>query len=309
MPDERSQTERSSLRDGAEGVTVRPLRDLHEYRQCLTLQELTWGEDFVEKVPPLLMKVVDRNGGVVGGALNGEGELLGFVFGIAGLEHGRSWHWSHMLAVHPESRGRGLGRRLKLFQRDFLLEHGLDLAKWTYDPLVARNAHLNFNRLGVESDDYVVNMYGEETGSRLHQGLGTDRFVVRWELESERTRRSVSGERREPSGDCADAPAVVERGNGAGPMPVTSSVDGSEAVRVEIPRDIQRIRDESPDAASAWREATRRAFRRYLQAGYSVDGLLRTNDGRCFYVLRDPAAFADTSRPSRRHDREPEREG
>lgn len=274
-------------RDAGDLVTVRPLRDLGEYRQCLTLQELTWGEDFVEKVPPLLMKVVHQNGGVVGGAVNGDRNVLGFVFGIAGFEDGRAWHWSHMLAVRPEARGRGLGRRLKLFQREQLLDRGMDRALWTYDPLVARNAHLNFNRLGVEVDEYVVNMYGEETGSRLHAGLGTDRFVVRWELDSERTRRTVSGERREPAAKLADAPAVVEHGDAGSSPPVSSPFSDSTVVRVEVPTDIQGVKESEPEAASEWREATRRAFRHYLDAGYGVDGLLRTGDGRCFYVLSE----------------------
>lgn len=285
MVDERDEAKDRSLPEHGDGVTVRPLRDLHEYRQCLTLQELTWGEDFVEKVPPLLMKVVHRNGGLVAGALDQEGDLLGFVFGIAGRQDGRSWHWSHMLAVRPEARGHGLGRRLKLFQREFLLEHDLDLAKWTYDPLVARNAHLNFNRLGVEADEYVVNMYGEETGSRLHQGLGTDRFVVRWDLMSERTLQSIVGHRNGPSGDDTDAPAVVEARDDGEPRPVPSELPETDVVRVEVPRDIQRLKGESPPTAAAWREATRKVFRHYLGSGYGIDGLQRTESGRCYYVL------------------------
>lgn len=281
--------ERTELRSGQESsdaVSVRPLRNLAEFRECVTLQELTWGRDFVEKVPPLLMKVVHRNGGVVAGALDGDGRLLGFVFGIAGLDEGRSWHWSHMLAVRPEARGRGLGRRLKLFQRNWLLDHGIDLALWTYDPLVARNAHLNFNRLGVVADEYVVDMYGENTGSRLHDGLGTDRLVVRWDLSSERTLRTVSGERRRPAGTSADAPAAIANGSGERPAPVSSAFPEADVVRVEVPRDIQQLKADSPEAARAWREATRKAFLHYVaDRDFSVEGLLRTGEGRCFYVL------------------------
>lgn len=282
---ERTDTASSAAPATEDDVVCRPLTRLSEYRQCTDLQELTWGENFVEKVPPLLMKVVHQNGGVVAGALNGDGRLLGFVFGIPGLGEERSWHWSHMLAVRPDARGRGLGRRLKLFQRDWLLDHQLDLALWTYDPLVARNAHLNFNRLGVVVDEYVVNMYGEETGSRLHEGLGTDRLVVRWELESARTKRTVSGARRGPPPGASDAPVVVEHADGAASPPTSSSFSEYDLARVEIPRDIQRVKRESPRTARRWRHATRRALRHYLDAGYRVDGLLRTEEKRCFYVL------------------------
>lgn len=285
VSEQQSETGERSPSDSADQAEVRPLGELDEFRQCLTLQELTWGEDFVEKVPPLLMKVVQRNGGLVAGAVDSGGHLLGFVFGIAGLENDRAWHWSHMLAVRPEARGRGLGRRLKLFQREFLLEQGFDLAMWTYDPLVARNAHLNFNRLGVEADEYVVNMYGEETGSRLHRGLGTDRFVVRWELRSDRALQSIAGERRGPLPDSDESPVVVERANGRPSSPSDSFPD-ADAVRVEVPRDIQRVKREAPEAAREWRALTRRAFRHYLGDGYRVDGLLRREDSRLFYVLR-----------------------
>src|ERR1041385_2041149 len=108
--------------------------------------------------------------------------LVGFVFGMTGVERGRLVHWSDMLAVRPDLRDHGIGRRLKEFQRDTLLAMGVGLVYWTFDPLVARNAHLNFNRLGVRVSEYVIDMYGSDTDSALHRGLGTDRFIVAWEI-------------------------------------------------------------------------------------------------------------------------------
>src|SRR5690606_28979184 len=101
------------------------------------------------------------------------------VFGLTGLEHGRLVHWSHMLAVRPEWRDLGVGTRLKAYQREAVARLGVEVIYWSFDPLMARNAHLNLNRLGARVAEYVEDMYGA-TGSTLHAGLGTDRLVVVW---------------------------------------------------------------------------------------------------------------------------------
>src|SRR6201999_2681869 len=106
-------------------------------------------------------------------------------FGLTGVRGGRLVHWSHMLAVAPGARDLGLGTRLKLFQRDLLRELGVLSVLWTYDPLEARNAHLNLNRLGAEVVEYVEDMYAGEMGSDLAEGIGTDRFIVDWRIDGE----------------------------------------------------------------------------------------------------------------------------
>jgi predicted GNAT superfamily acetyltransferase len=125
-----------------------------------------------------LLSVSQKVGGLVAGAFSDAGDLVGFVFGLTGLRGGRIVHWSHMLAVDPDYRDRGVGRRLKLYQRECLRAAGVDRMYWSFDPLVARNAHLNLNRLGVLVEDYVTDMYAD-TGSDLH-AFGTDRFVASW---------------------------------------------------------------------------------------------------------------------------------
>src|SRR5205085_3600896 len=136
----------------------------------------TWGESFAEAVPGSILKICQKVGGVAAGAfeVGGEERLLGFVFGLTGVRHGRLAHWSHMLAVLPEARDLGLGTRLKLYQRDLLLPLGVESVLWTFDPLEARNAHLNLNRLGAEVLEYVEDMYAGELGSELSKGIGTD---------------------------------------------------------------------------------------------------------------------------------------
>lgn len=279
-------------------VTLRSLESLHEFRACVRVQKAVWGEDFIEKVPPLLMMAAQKNGGVAAGAFDEDERLLGFVFGIPGLEDGSPHHWSHMLAVRPDARNLGLGRRLKLLQRRLLLEKGVDDIYWSYDPLVARNAHLNLNRLGARVENYVVNMYGTETGSRLHRGLGTDRLVVHWRLREERVVRSLRGNHHGPPEGSAAAPAVVYRSREeAHAAPSSKEPHDGDAVRIEVPPDIQATKSQAPDAASEWRRHTRRAFRHYLDRGYSVAGLLRLEDPfRCFYVLTEREAGSSDDR-------------
>lgn len=224
-------------------MEIRPLEEWDEYRRCEELQREVWGREFSELAPASLQKIAAGLGGVASGAFTEAGEMVGFVFGLTGPAEDGLLHWSHMLAVRPEHRGRGLGFRLKLHQRDLLLERGVSRARWSYDPLVAANAHFNLNRLGVEVVDYVSDMYGD-TGSELHRGLGTDRFVVEWDLE----RGSAP-------------PARTER-----------PAEASGAERVAIPADVFALREDEPEAAAGWRRRTRRAFRSLLAAGHEVVG-------------------------------------
>lgn len=254
-----------------------------DFEACHDLQNRVWGADFRDVVSPVLMMVIEENGGLVAGAF-GEDRLLGFVFGFTGRQNGTCYHWSHMLAVDPSARGRGLGRRLKLYQREAMLADGIDTVYWTFDPLVARNAHLNLNRLGASIARYVSDKYGSGTGSRLHAALGTDRFVVRWDLDSERVEQALS-EGAAP-GWPDDAAVAVEAVDGDPGRPSRRSpFSDARHVTVEIPRDVQAVKRKSPEAAACWRRATAAALRHYLAADYTVDGLIRTGDARCHYLL------------------------
>jgi predicted GNAT superfamily acetyltransferase len=261
-------------------IDIRPLRTLPELRACVDLQRETWGAEFTDVVPTSILKVSQRVGGVAAGAFDDAGRLLGFVYGITGVEKGRIVHWSDMLAVRPEARNLGLGRRLKEFQRRAVRDVGGVVIYWTYDPLVARNAHLNFNVFGVRASEYVENMYGD-TDSPLHS-TGTDRFIVAWPVPDDEVQRRLA-ETHAAGADrtLLDAPIL----NPSNKTPDTSREIGDRA-RIEIPADITALQESDREQAVAWRHSTRAAFRRALDAGLSVQGFIIDDCAhRGYYLL------------------------
>lgn len=249
------------------------IRDIHsdeELDACVEIQKDTWGRSFSDIVPPSMLQISAKMGGVVAGAFDDRDRLMGLVYGITGLRGGSLAHWSHMLAVRPEVRNRGVGRALKLHQKQRLLSAGVKVMYWTYDPLVSRNAHLNLNRLGAEVDEYVPDMYGQ-SDSELHR-LGTDRFIVRWALDA-----------GPPSGvrgalDSGAPRLLAQPESGGTPWPDAATV------AVGIPSDIEATEADSFSAALAWRTHTRSAFLHYLGDGYRVTGFVPGGDYG-FYVL------------------------
>ena len=268
-------------------IRFRHLEGREDLGGCVELQRKAWGEGFAELVPASILQVSQKVGGLLGGAFEGP-RLLGFVYSLIGVQGGKIVQWSHMLAVDPEARGQGLGRRLKLFQRTELLNRGVHTVFWTFDPLVAQNAHLNVNRLGALIVGYVPNMYGESTGSALHVGGATDRFVVRWDLKSPRVRWAVDGDvAADRSGAVTDAPTIEA------PEPGTVVEDAelpeTDAVRIEIPYDLATAAERDAEHLARWRDTVRHAFLTYLRGGYVVQSFHReSSPRRCFYFLRRP---------------------
>jgi predicted GNAT superfamily acetyltransferase len=189
-----------------------------------------------------------------------------------------------MMAVAPEARDYGLGTRLKLFQRDFLLAQGVEVVEWTFDPLEARNAHLNFNHLGAEVGEYVEDMYADETGSDLWAGIGTDRLILVWRLASERVRQALV-DRRLAAADPFRAVPVVNEGNR-----IPEVTPDLPRLRLEVPENVQELKSADPERAAAWRASTRWAFETYLAREYRVEAFYRDRaSARCFYCLERDA--------------------
>lgn len=268
-------------------LQIRPLAGQGELEACVRLQEEVWGGGFSERVPTSTLKVVARIGGVCAGAFDERGELVGFVFGFAGIEGGAPIHWSHMLAVRPGARGGGIGRALKSHQREVLLERGVTRCYWTFDPLEGRNGWLNLAKLGVVVREYVAHMYGESE-SHLHSGAGTDRFIAVWEMDSERVEDRLAGRETPPrAGDFEDLPLVLDV-DSAGDLPVPAGahrIPSDGPFLLPVPLDLEDMLSRDAGLALRWRAATRPILQEALDGSREVRELIRLGKGVGAYLV------------------------
>jgi chorismate synthase len=259
-------------------VSIRPITSLAEFRACVELQAEVWGPEYTDNAPASLLQIATYVGGIVLGAFTGKDELVGFLFGLTGIDGKEIVHWSHLLGVRDSVRNLGVGRLLKEAQRDALAARGVQRMSWTFDPLVSKNAHLNLNRLGARVVAYVPDMYGTTT-SPLHYGIATDRLIVSVDTSVGAPRFHVF--------DAATTPLPLLTPE---PQDGDATVDTSApppALWIEIPSDIRQVIERAPAAAAEWREVVRGYFQWALQFGYEVKGLQRDPvTARSFYLLR-----------------------
>lgn len=272
-------------------MIIRPLTTFEECRQVAGLEKIVWGyTDAEDVVPPSVLVVSIKRGGLLLGAFDHAGAMKGFVYSMPALKGGRAVQWSHMLGVAPDARGGGLGVRLKLAQREHAMRMGMDLIEWTYDPLQALNAHLNFARLGVVVEEYDENIYGDSS-SPLHRGTPTDRFVAEWRLTTPHVERRLAAPAARLIRDATVMSAVVvnpstKSGDWLGPGQPTLDLAAGRRLLVEIPTGFSDMQLRRPDLALAWRMTTRQIFQTYLNGGYRVvDFLLAREAGRGQYLL------------------------
>ena len=268
--------------------TIRDFSAWSDFEACVELQKHTWGADYDEIVPVNVLRVVQKAGGIAAGAFDHSDALLGFVFGITGVQAGTPVHWSDMLAVHAGTRNKGVGDSLKRYQRAALLKRGVQRVYWTFDPLESRNAYVNFVRLGVTADAYERDVYGA-SHSPLHAGIGTDRLIVTWAIASERVRQRLDS----PAANTKDwkahplvnAPRSEDDHTVCEPPRLDLDVD---YIRIAIPADIQNLKTQALAAAAEWRSHTRAAFEHYLRAGYVVIDYVRERAFGNYVLTRRP---------------------
>jgi predicted GNAT superfamily acetyltransferase len=257
---------------GAASIVIREIQGTPGMRAVEQLQKDIWGIPDLDVVPVSQLAAAIGAGGVLLGAFD-EKKLAGFAYGFVGHEQGRTTHHSHMLGVLPAYRNSNVGYRLKLAQRKFVQEQGIGTMTWTFDPLQSLNAYFNFYRLGVVSDRYLVNFYGEEAASFLH-GNGTDRLWVTWTLNSRRVCDRIDGKDSEIG--IVEAAPLVELGENDAPHrnDLNDGLSLDQAA-IEIPGDINELERQNRKAAVEWREATRWAFTEAIDRGFIVEGFFR----------------------------------
>ena len=241
-----------------EAVELRKCATLEEFRACVALQKEIWGFNDIELVPLRVFSLAPRIGGQVIGAWDGP-TMIGFAMAIPGTRNGRPYLHSHMVGVKESYRNTGLGRRIKLFQREDAIARGFELMEWTFDPLEIKNAYFNLERLGAIARRYNINQYGITT-SPLQGFLPTDRLVAEWWLNSKRV---------------ADVLAT-------GKLPAFD-----EEVRVEVPAEIYSWKEQAATRprASEVQLHNRELFIRAFSEGLACLGYEHADNSRGAFLL------------------------
>ena len=231
-------------------LEIRTLTEVEEFREAVKLQKTIWGFEDIDLLPARLFVVSTKIGGQVFGAFDRQ-KMVAFLLAIPGVKPGgKAYLHSHMLGVLKDYRNHGLGRKLKLAQREDALARGFDLIEWTFDPLELKNAFFNIERLGAIVRRFVYNQYGT-TSSALHGGLPTDRCIAEWHINGERARTITAG--------------------GTYPLrPVEA--------RITIPAGIAEIKSRDPDRARAIQAAAGADFARYFHDGLTIVGVENTSE-------------------------------
>jgi predicted GNAT superfamily acetyltransferase len=242
----------------ADSIDIRQCHAIEDLRACVALQKEVWNFSDAELVPLRMFVVAEKIGGQVMGAFDNSG-MVGFALSIPGSRSGHLYLHSHMLAVRKQYRNHGLGRRLKLFQRQDALDRGIELIEWTFDPLEIKNAYLNIEKLGAIARRYNINQYGI-TSSPLQGGLPSDRLIAEWWLKSTR----------------------VERLLATGKHPVITS-DTS----IEVPAQIYdwKAAADTREKAKSVQERNRAQFLQNFSAGLAVLGYERDPQGNGKFLL------------------------
>lgn len=265
----------------ASGIRIEDLHDLGDLDRATDLFDTVWGRDPEAGtiVATEILRAMEHAGCQVSGAFDGA-RLVGATAAFVGWDGEQPHLHSHITGVLPEDQGRGIGWSLKQYQRWWALEHGIDHVRWTYDPLIRRNAVLNLVRLGARAVAYAEDLYGVMADAR-NRGLPTDRLVVDWDLRERRVQLAAEGRQAEPDPERlrhAGAEETLRVGSDGGPELVASDADRR---LVQVPEDIEALREADPDLARAWSTAIREALGTPLREGFRVSGC--TRDG--WYVL------------------------
>jgi predicted GNAT superfamily acetyltransferase len=220
-----------------EETTIRECTTIEQFDRCVALQREAFGLPDLELSPRRHLIVSRQAGGWTLGAFVAD-RMVGFVHHLAAVRGLEIFGYSHVMAVAKDYQNKGVGARLKWAQRERALSEGRKLIKWTWDPMLARNAHFNLNRLGATVENYLDDFYGIDYGSDERLGLPSDRLSATWKIDSDRVHALARG---------AEAPFEGKR-----VATIAVPADWNALVK----RDAQRARDEQARV----REEFKRAF-------------------------------------------------
>jgi predicted GNAT superfamily acetyltransferase len=227
-------------------VEIREVASIQEYDSCIQLQRDVFGLPDLE-ISPRRHLIVSREAGGWTLAAFSEGKIVGFVHHLAAVRGKEIFGYSHMMAVAADFQNRGVGAKLKWAQRARAMSEGRDFIKWTFEPMRARNAHFNLNRLGVVVRDYAVNFYGTDYVTNPIEkaaglsGMDSDRLFASWELRSPRVEAFASGKQFEL---------------------------GKPAAAIEIPSDYADLLKSNPDIGKRQQLRVREEFLSLLSGGF-----------------------------------------
>jgi len=281
----------AAVGDRIEGFRFRRLEKPDEFRQLEEIHRAAFGGGEVATVPPALQRVVQDNGGLVLGAF-ADIYLAGFTVGTLGWDGTTLYHYSYVTAVRPEYQNHHVGFRLKAYQRDEVLKLGLSEIRGTIDPLRSRTAWLAVRRLGGRPDRYYPHYYGQ-LADGLHRGLETDQVRVVWSLTAPEVEARLAGRIPSPADDerrWRSSSPIVETEPGESGLRVPTAVQEPAGGRahLEIPFDLDLLREHEPASVRRWRHAVRDAFRAAEDLGYRVDDFATVtidHERRSFYLL------------------------
>ncbi|MGH9118294.1 MAG: GNAT family N-acetyltransferase [Acidimicrobiales bacterium] len=267
----------------AGGITIRTLDSINAIAALDAVFAQVWGSRGHAFVPIELTQAMRYAGNYVVGAFAGE-RMIGGSVGFFGEHEGRRHLHSHITGVLPDLQARALGYAIKVHQRAWALEAGLDEVVWTYDPLIRRNAYFNLSKLGAEVVGYEPNFYGDALGDDINAGDESDRAVVRWPIASAgvAARLADPGGSERRLGGRADAAVILDDG----PTPRKVGDDPGRPLCAWVPPDIVAIRRSDPALALAWRRALRATLGAAVAEGYVAVDMSR--DG--WYRLERPTA-------------------
>jgi predicted GNAT superfamily acetyltransferase len=262
------------------------IRELNRIQDCLRLPDVqlqVWGHSERDLTPAHQYLISTRMGGILLGAFI-KGDLAGFAYSFPAIWNGELIQHSHHLGVLPKFQGYGMGKALKWAQRDWALTRGFSRITWTFDPLQARNAHLNFHALGGLCRTYLPDFYGKGSALNLGPRIPTDRLLMEWLIREKRLERVRRGELQtiEPT---AMAKALEKKTDSPDSRPANPKLQlRDRRFLAEIPPDIKAWREKKRyDLIVAWQTGLRRVLTRYFSLGYAVVDFIHGD--RCFYVL------------------------